>query len=150
MPDLSAFHFLRPEWLYALLPLLALLVSIRYLHKQRSGWQSVLASHLYQHLITSKGSKKNRPPLTLLGIGWLLAVLALAGPTWEQLPQPVYQLNTGKVVVLDMSFSMRATDVKPDRLTRAKFKAIDLINAIGEGETGFGSPMPETLLPSAH
>lgn len=136
MPDFDTFHFLRPEWLFTLIPLLVLLLSIRHLHRQQSGWQSVLASHLYQHLITSKGNKKQRPPLILLGLGWLLAVIALAGPAWEQLPQPVYQLNTGKVVVMDMSMSMRATDVKPDRLTRAKFKAIDLINAIGEGETG--------------
>lgn len=136
MIDFSLFHFLRPDWLLALIPLAVLLISVTYLHKQQSGWQSVLAQHLYQHLMTNKGNRKSRPPLSLLGLGWLIAVLALAGPTWEQLPQPVYQLNTGKVVVLDMSMSMRATDIKPDRLTRAKYKAIDLINEISEGETG--------------
>jgi Ca-activated chloride channel family protein len=91
---------------------------------------------LYQHLITTDGLKKSRPPLYLLGFCWVIASLALAGPTWQRLPQPVYQLNTGKVVLMDMSLSMRATDVKPDRLTRAKYKAIDLVNAITEGETG--------------
>ncbi|MEP1383012.1 MAG: VWA domain-containing protein, partial [Paraglaciecola sp.] len=49
---------------------------------------------------------------------------------------PVYQLNTGKVVLIDMSLSMRATDITPNRLTRAKYKAIDLVNTITEGETG--------------
>lgn len=136
MIDLALFHFIRPEWLLALIPLLVLLVSVMYLHKQQSGWQSVLASHLYKHIITSKSGKNSRPPMYLLGLGWLIAVVALAGPTWEQLPQPVYQLHTGKVVVIDMSLSMRATDVKPDRLTIAKFKGIDLIKAISEGETG--------------
>ena len=130
------FHFLRAEWLLALLPLLLLVYVIRHLHKQQSGWQSVLAGHLYQHIITSKGADKSKPPLSLLSLGWMLAVVALAGPTWERLPQPVYQLNTGKVVVLDMSLSMRATDIKPDRLSRAKYKAIDLVNEITEGETG--------------
>lgn len=136
MINWQAFHFLRPEWLVALIPLALLLIAMRYLHKQQSGWQSVLASHLYQHLVTSKGSAGSKPPLWLLALGWLTGVLALAGPTWEQLPQPVYQLNTGKVVVLDMSLSMRATDIAPDRLTRAKFKTIDLVKAISEGETG--------------
>jgi Ca-activated chloride channel family protein len=130
------FHFLRAEWLLALLPLLLLVYAVRHLHKQQSGWQSVLAGHLYQHIITSKGADKSKPPLSLLALGWMLAVIALAGPTWERLPQPVYQLNTGKVVVLDMSLSMRATDIKPDRLSRAKYKAIDLVNEITEGETG--------------
>jgi Ca-activated chloride channel family protein len=133
---LNAFHFIRPHWLWAIIPLLIIVALIRYVHKQQSGWQSVLASHLYQHLITTAGIKKVRPPLFLLGFCWVLAAVALAGPTWERLPQPVYQLNTGKVVLIDMSLSMRATDVKPDRLTRAKYKAIDLVNAITEGETG--------------
>ena len=133
---LNEFHFIRPHWLWAIIPLLIMVALIRYIHKQQSGWQSVLASHLYQHLITTAGIKKVRPPLFLLGFCWILATIALAGPTWERLPQPVYQLNTGKVVLIDMSLSMRATDVKPNRLTRAKYKAIDLVNAITEGETG--------------
>tara|TARA_R110002153_G_scaffold273378_2_gene444165 strand:+ start:5751 stop:7622 length:1872 start_codon:yes stop_codon:yes gene_type:complete len=133
---LNEFHFIRPHWLWAIIPLLTIVALIRYVHKQQSGWQSVLASHLYQHLITTEGIKKVRPPLFLLGFCWVIAALALAGPTWERLPQPVYQLNSGKVVLIDMSLSMRATDVKPDRLTRAKYKAIDLVNAITEGETG--------------
>jgi Ca-activated chloride channel family protein len=133
---LNEFHFIRPHWLWAIIPLLIIVALIRYVHKQQSGWQSVLASHLYQHLITTAGIKKVRPPLFLLGFCWVLASIALAGPTWEKLPQPVYQLNTGKVVLIDMSLSMRATDVKPNRLTRARFKAIDLVNAITEGETG--------------
>jgi Ca-activated chloride channel family protein len=130
------FHFLRPEWLWALIPLLILVFTVRHLHKQQSGWQAVLANHLYQHIITSKGAKKSKPPFALLAFSWLIVVLALAGPTWERLPQPVYQLNTGKVVLIDMSLSMRSTDIKPDRLTRAKYKAIDLVKEITEGETG--------------
>jgi Ca-activated chloride channel family protein len=133
---LNEFHFIRPLWLQAIIPLLIIVALLRYVHKRQSGWQAVLASHLYQHLITTAGVKKVRPPLFLLGFCWILAAIALAGPTWERLPQPVYQLNTGKVVLIDMSLSMRATDVKPDRLTRAKYKAIDLVNAITEGETG--------------
>lgn len=136
MEKLQDFHFLRPDWLYALIPLVLLFLTVRYFVKQQSGWQGVLANHLSKHVLTEEYGKHHRPPLSLLLIGWLLTVLALAGPTWEKLPQPVYQLHEGKVVVLDLSMSMRATDLVPDRLTRAKFKAIDLIKRIGEGETG--------------
>lgn len=133
---LSEFHFLRPWWLLTMIPLTVLFMALTYLNRHRSGWQQVLAPHLYQHLLTTRGGIKSRPPLYLLAIGWILASLALAGPTWERLPQPVYQLHTGKVVVMDMSFSMRATDITPDRLTRARYKAIDLVRQITEGETG--------------
>lgn len=133
---IQQFHFLRPQWLYALVPLLLLWFMIRRIAKTRSGWQSVLAKHLYQHVIIEGQQGSNGNPLWLLAIAWVIATFALAGPSWEKLPQPVYQLNAGKVVVLDMSMSMRATDISPDRLTRAKYKAIDLIQQTSEGEIG--------------
>ncbi|BFT30930.1 VWA domain-containing protein [Alteromonas sp. D210916BOD_24] len=135
-PFLNEFHFIRPEWFWALLPLILLIVWLKYGATKQSGWQSVIPSHLYQHMIMGKMEKGKRPPLWLLGLAWALSVIALAGPTWERLPQPVYQIKMGHVIVLDMSLSMRATDMTPDRLTRAKYKAIDLVNAIGEGEMG--------------
>lgn len=134
--QLAQFHFLRPEWFIALIPLALIFFVVRHWRQRQSGWQSVVSSHLYQYMTEGKPGRGQRPPFWLLALGWLLAVTALAGPTWERLPQPVYQLNTGHVLVLDMSLSMRATDVTPDRLTRAKYKAIDLINEIGEGEMG--------------
>ena len=136
LSQLAQFHFLRPEWFVALVPLAILFFIVRHWRQRQSGWQSVVSSHLYQYMTEGKPGKGTRPPFWLLAFGWLIAVTALAGPTWERLPQPVYQLNTGHVLVLDMSLSMRATDVTPDRLTRAKYKAIDLINEIGEGEMG--------------
>ena len=129
-------HFLRPEWFIALIPALILYIALKRNTSKKSGWQSVIPSHLYQHMVIGKFTKGQKPPFWLLALGWLLAVVALAGPTWERLPQPVYQLKMGHVIVMDMSLSMRATDITPDRLTRAKYKAIDLVNQIGEGEMG--------------
>lgn len=136
LSQLSEFHFLRPGWFSALIPLAILWFWLRRSSIKQSGWQSVIPSHLYQHMIIGKAEKGKRPPLWALSLVWLLSVIALAGPTFERLPQPVYQLKMGHVIVLDMSLSMRATDMTPDRLTRAKYKAIDLVNAIGEGEMG--------------
>jgi len=134
--EFADFHFLRPMWLLAIVPLLVIVFALRSVKKQQSGWQGVIANHLYARLVTVPGSQSGTPPFYLLAIGWIVACFALAGPTWERLPQPVYQLHTGKVVILDMTLSMRATDTKPNRLSRAKFKAIDLIKQVGEGEIG--------------
>ncbi|MBQ4828567.1 VWA domain-containing protein [Alteromonas sp. MMG017] len=133
---ITNFHFLRPEWFLALIPVLVLYVALKRNTSKKSGWQSVIPSHLYQHMVVGKFTKGQKPPFWLLALGWLLGIVALAGPTWERLPQPVYQLKMGHVIVMDMSLSMRATDITPDRLTRAKYKAIDLVNQIGEGEMG--------------
>ncbi|MFT5379344.1 VWA domain-containing protein [Alteromonas sp.] len=133
---LNQFHFLRPEWFIALVPLMLLVLLIRKTTAKQSGWQSVIPSHLYQYMVIGKNEMGAKPPMWMLAFVWIISVIALAGPTWERLPQPVYQLKMGHVIVIDMSLSMRATDMTPDRLTRAKYKAIDLVNAIGEGEMG--------------
>lgn len=133
---IEQFHFIRPQWFLALIPLMGLYLWLKRTASNSSGWQSVIPSHLYQHMVVGKTQKGKRPPFWLLAAGWLMLVISLAGPTWERLPQPVYQLKMGHVIVLDMSLSMRATDMTPDRLTRAKYKAIDLVNAINEGEMG--------------
>ena len=133
---LDQFHFLRPEWFIALVPLMLLVLLIRKTTAKQSGWQSVIPSHLYQYMVIGKNEMGAKPPMWMLALVWIISVIALAGPTWERLPQPVYQLKMGHVIVIDMSLSMRATDMTPDRLTRAKYKAIDLVNTIGEGEMG--------------
>ena len=136
MIDWQAFHFIRPEWLIAIIPLLIIALLLTKIASKQSGWQGIVSSHLYQHLVVAKDKKSYKPPFYLVALGWFLACIAMAGPTWQKLPQPVYQVTTGKVIILDMSMSMRATDILPDRLSRAKFKVIDLLNSIEDGEVG--------------
>lgn len=133
---INNFHFLRPEWFWALIPVAIAYVWLKVSGRTFSGWQSVIPPHLYQHMVQGKLESNSKPHFGLLTFAWVVTTFALAGPTWERLPQPVYQIKQGHVVVIDMSLSMRATDVTPDRLTRAKYKAIDLVNTIGEGEMG--------------
>lgn len=133
---LDNFHFIRPWVLLAMAPLVAMLFLLRRQARAQSGWQGILASHLYDNLVSTEASQKSRPPWLLLFAGWLLTCVALAGPTWEKLPQPVYQVSQGKVILMDMSMSMRAEDIKPNRLSRVRFKAMDLLAELREGETG--------------
>nr|WP_136252103.1 VWA domain-containing protein [Ningiella ruwaisensis] len=142
MPDFptfanfAEFHFLRPHFLW-LLAVFAILVFVWMRFKlKNSEWQQILPHHLHQRLVVSKGNKQSRAPFIWLFVALCIASIALAGPSWEKLPQPVYQSESGKVVVMDMSLSMRATDVSPNRLSRARFKAIDLIKEINDGEVG--------------
>jgi len=62
--------------------------------------------------------------------------VALAGPAWEKLPQPVYQLKAGSVVVMDMSLSVYSTDLSPNRLSQMRFKATDLVTEHIDGDIG--------------
>ena len=133
--ELANFHFIRPLWLTAMLPALLVLWLLNRQKVRSNGWQKIIPPHLVNYLVQGEKATRHQP-FWLLALVWLIIVTALAGPTWEKLPQPVYQTNTGKVIVLDMSMSMRATDIKPNRLTKARFKAMDLIEKIDDSDMG--------------
>ncbi|WP_412501131.1 VWA domain-containing protein [Shewanella chilikensis] len=127
-------HFIRPEWLWALVPLALLLVLQSRRQAGQSDWDRYIAPHLAPLLLT-QGSKSRRNRLPWLGLGWLVAVLALSGPALYKNPLPVFASSTGRVLVMDMSLSMYATDAAPNRLTQARFRATDLLEQLNEGET---------------
>ncbi len=132
---MADFHFIRPLWLAALAILLLAIWLLRKNRVKQSGWQNLLPAHLAKVLVDGDQQAKSKSLLLPFIIG-LIAIIAMAGPSWKKLPQPVYQVAQGSVLVMDMSYSMYATDVTPNRLTRARYKAIDLLDGINEGEIG--------------
>lgn len=132
---LHEFHFIRPLWLLTLLPLVLLLW--HWARSQVGGnvWRGLVDDHLLPNLLSDETGRVRRLPLVLLGLGWLLGVLALAGPTWERLPQPVYQAQQYRVLALDLSSTMNATDMSPSRLAHARFELQDLLRKTREGQT---------------
>ncbi len=65
----------------------------------------------------------------------VIAVAALAGPTWEKLPQAVFESESAVVILLDLSPSMMARDIKPSRIIRAHLKIQDLLRQRKDGLT---------------
>jgi Ca-activated chloride channel family protein len=131
----ETFHFLQPLWLLALLPLLALLWSLRKPGEQDNAWCRVCDAGLLPYLLTRPDSRASRLPLWLLAGGWLLGVAALADPVWEQQPQPVFRNEAARVLVLDLSNSMFSPDLKPSRLVRARYKVADILDQELDGQT---------------
>lgn len=133
---MDSFHFIRPWWLLAII-LLVVLGPWLWRHlSQFSGWQKVLAPHLSSALLGAQQKSKRWLPFTLIAIAWVLSSLALAGPSWERLPTPAYQNERAAVIIMDMSMNTRASDISPDRLTRLRFKALDLLDSFSATEIG--------------
>jgi Ca-activated chloride channel family protein len=132
---MEQFHFLRPLWLLSLLPACLL---VFYFWRQKSSaanWHGAIDSQLLDHLIEGGSSRTARWPWLVLLACWLIAALALAGPSWKQLPQPIHQKQDALVIVLDLSRSMLAEDIQPSRLVRARHKVLDVLNNRNEGLT---------------
>jgi Ca-activated chloride channel homolog len=128
-------HLLRPFWILALLPLALLLWALwRQPHRDANRWQTLIAPHLLPHLLTSASGQPQRLPLILLGLSWTLLVLALAGPVWQRLPQPLFSSGGQRVILLDLSPSLNAADIVPSRLARARFEILDLLRGATEGQ----------------
>lgn len=133
---MNSFHFLRPEWLLALVPVLFILWQLMKMRGSDHAWRKACDPHLLTHLLIQSETNPKRVPLFLLACGWILTVIALSGPTWSRLPETVYRNLSSRVIVLDVSPQMLADDIKPNRITRAKFKVQDLLNAISDGQVG--------------
>lgn len=132
---LTEFHFLRPLWLLAI-PLVWWLV-FRLLGKwwSTANWEKIVEPHLLQFLATTPATQKTSLLPWIMCFTGTLLLLALAGPVWEKVPQPLLQKSQARVLVLDLSFSMLATDIKPTRIDRARFKLEDLLKRFVEGDT---------------
>ena len=125
------FLFLRPEWLWGLL-LIAGIALFRSRRQHNNQKQPLIAAHLSQNLVHY--AMQNKMQYYFLYPLVILTLIALAGPSWQKVSSPVYNLKKAQVLIMDMSYSMYATDIKPDRLSQAKYKAIDLIKSWDEGE----------------
>jgi Ca-activated chloride channel family protein len=105
------------------------------LNSSVTAWDRAIDKDLLPYLLDRSKNASQRTPLLLLLAVWVLSSLALAGPVWEKLPQPVQKREDALVIVLDLSLSMFAPDHSPSRVDLAKRKLRDILALRGEGQT---------------
>lgn len=132
---LADFHFIRPFWLLALIPAIVFIVLLLKNKLAHGNWDNVCDAELLPYILQDKAGRQQHWTLAFMSIASVLAILALAGPTWERLPSPVFRNDAAVVITLDLSRSMNATDIKPSRLVRARYKISDLLSQRKDGLT---------------
>jgi Ca-activated chloride channel family protein len=135
----QVFHFLRPWWFLGLAPV-ALIVGFYSWHKHHAGnWATIINPELLPFLMQGKAPSdglSTKSLITTLTLAWIICITSLAGPTWEQLPQPVHRQDSALIIVFDLSPSMLAADLAPSRLVRGRYKLIDILKRRTEGVSG--------------
>lgn len=122
-------HWFRTWWLL-LLPLLGWLLWHLWHRQKRAGrWQMILPPAFHAVLLSGGNGRESKSPWVVLGIGWLLAVLALLGPSWQRVEQSSQKPADPLVVLLELTPEMLATDSPPNRLEQARRKLYDLLQA---------------------
>ena len=137
LATLGEFHFLRPWWFLGLIPALLVLSLYQWRRRSAGNWEQIINPALLPFLMQGEGKTTGKSGwlLAALGLTWALCCISLAGPTWQQLPQPVLKQDSAAILVFDLSPSMLAEDIPPSRLVRARFKLIDMLNSRREGFT---------------
>jgi len=95
--------------------------------RRREALAAFVAAALLPAVAPDLDERRRTIRAALLVAATLCAVLALAGPMWGFRWQEVHREGIDLVVALDTSRSMLATDVKPNRLGRAKLAIQDLV-----------------------
>jgi len=132
---MGAFHFLRPEWLAAIPAWLALVMWVRKSLRIDSSWTRICDPLLAPYVVDGGAGRRTVLFHALAATAGVLALLALAGPVWRELPQPVFRGKSALVIALDVSESMEVSDVAPNRLVRAQHKIVDLLGRRVDGQT---------------
>ncbi|MFL2850814.1 MAG: VWA domain-containing protein [Pseudohongiellaceae bacterium] len=132
---INDFHFLRPIWLLGLIPALIFFIAMWRINTVVTAWDKAIDKNLLPYLLDRSKNAAQRTPLLLLFCAWVLSTIAMAGPVWEQLPQPVQKREDALVIVMDLSLSMFAPDHNPSRLDLAKRKLRDILALRQEGQT---------------
>lgn len=126
---LDAFRFLRPAWLLAVPLLLAMAWWLARRQASARSWGALIDAPLLDALRLAEPVQPRGSPWPWVAAAWTLAALALAGPTWQREPSAAFRAPDGWVLVLDLSPSMRAQDVLPNRVTRARYAIDDVLSA---------------------
>ncbi|UXZ98150.1 VWA domain-containing protein [Pseudomonas phytophila] len=128
-------HWFRPWWLM-LLPLLGWLLWQLWHRQKRAGrWQMILPAAFHSVLLSGGRGRDSKKPWVVLGIAWLLALLALLGPGWQRVEQLSQKPVDPLVVLLELTPEMLATDAPPTRLEQARRKLLDLLQARSDSQT---------------
>ena len=127
------FVFIRPHLLWLLIPVAIIFFIVLVKHKKNTA-DDLIAPHLAQFIVTDSSTKTNQP-FWLVALFCSLGILFSSGPSFEKKQVPVFQSKSARVIVMDMSYSMYSTDILPNRLIQARFKALDMIELFKEGDT---------------
>ncbi|MBN8714565.1 MAG: tetratricopeptide repeat protein [Xanthomonadales bacterium] len=126
------FHFMRPWWL----AILVLLPPAAWLATRAGMAQRQLARLVDVELlpqVLSGGEHRHRLAGWLFVLAWALCALALAGPTWSRVSEPLYANRAAQVVAISLAQDMLSRDMPPSRLDRARQKAHALLDGNRDG-----------------
>ena len=129
--------FAHSDWLWLLLVIPILLLGRIWADSRSEGVISALTANRLRDVLVKGGSSWRSAwifGLQLAALG--LFIVALCRPQWGEEKRELKESGRNILIAIDTSRSMLATDVTPDRLTRAKLAAQDLLMSLAGDRVG--------------
>ena len=121
--------------LFGVLPVLVL-VYIFTFRKRRAALEAFTGPALLPKLLVGVSAFKQRMKAALLVLSLFFMILALCEPKWGFHIEEVKRRGVDLVIALDVSKSMLAEDLKPNRLGRAKLEIGNLLDSLRGDRVG--------------
>lgn len=122
-------------WLLTLLPVLFGLKAYGNARSRRAALR-VAGPRLLDSLLVRPGAARGWIVFSLECAALFFFIAALARPQWGTVEELSESEGRSLIIAVDTSRSMLATDLEPDRLTRAKLAVIDLIKRLHGDRVG--------------
>lgn len=136
------FEFAHKNWLYAIALLFVYIVVYIYIAiRQKRNLAQFANPALHGYILPNVSAWRSGFKFMVYAIGVLFLILTVADPLWGSKQQEVKRSGIDLVIAVDVSNSMLAQDIKPNRLMaaqRALFQLIDKLNGDRLGLVVFG------------
>lgn len=126
---MTTWYNLKSLHLFWLLPIL-LILFLYAAHKRKKALQLFTGTVLLKKLTANFSRKKRTFKILLFLLAIVFLIIAMARPAWNLVPQDVKREGRDVVFLLDVSRSMLAEDLKPNRLERAKLAIYDCLEVL--------------------
>ncbi len=125
------FRFARIEYLHLLYLVPVLIFLFWYTYRNQSRLLKEFAGEKLQRvLVPLRSGFKNIVKFVLVLLAVIFSILALANPQIGAKIEEVKQVGIDVYILLDVSLSMKAEDIKPSRLEKAKHEISKLIQKL--------------------
>lgn len=129
------FQYPQAFWLLTLVPFTFLLFLL-YQSWKRKARKRIGDVHLVKELSRNHSAPKTAVKFLLVGLAFTLGIVALANPRVPDRNSGEVRKGIDVVIALDVSNSMKATDIAPDRLSRAKQFISRIIDNLQDDRVG--------------
>lgn len=132
---MNDFQFADMRWLHAIWGVAVIVGVLVVLELRGRSLLDRMVSPLMQSRLVSKISLTRRlAGIGLFGLSLLALVFAMMRPQWGMTIQTLARVDSQIMICLDVSKSMLAEDVVPNRLERAKAEIDSLLGLMDEGQ----------------